>query len=110
MTAAESIHLVCTLVAGGFGLLFGSFLNVCIARMPEDRSVVWPGSACPACGSPIKPYDNVPVLAWFWLRGAIPAGYKPRLLALLALGALQGVEHDAVGDASLAHGHFEAGH
>ena len=52
-----------------FGLLFGSFMNVCIARMPEDRSVVHPGSACPSCGTPIKPYDNVPVLAWFWLRG-----------------------------------------
>ncbi len=52
-----------------FGLLIGSFLNVCIARMPEDRSVVWPGSACPSCGTPIKAYDNVPVLAWIWLRG-----------------------------------------
>ncbi len=52
-----------------FGLLFGSFMNVCIARMPEDRSVVHPGSACPSCGTAIKPYDNVPVLAWLWLRG-----------------------------------------
>lgn len=55
--------------AGMLGLLFGSFLNVCIARMPEDRSVVWPGSACPACGHAIRPFDNVPVLAWLWLRG-----------------------------------------
>ena len=55
--------------AGGFGLLFGSFLNVCIARMPEDRSVVYPGSACPACGHTIRPYDNVPVLSWLLLRG-----------------------------------------
>ncbi len=52
-----------------FGLVIGSFLNVVIARLPEDRSVVWPGSACPLCGTPIKPYDNVPVLAWIWLRG-----------------------------------------
>lgn len=52
-----------------FGLLFGSFLNVCILRMPEDRSVVWPGSACPTCGTAIRPYDNVPVLAWLWLGG-----------------------------------------
>ncbi len=52
-----------------FGLLFGSFMNVCISRMPEDRSVVFPGSACPSCGTAIKPYDNVPVLAWIWLRG-----------------------------------------
>lgn len=60
-------------VLGGFALAFGlavgSFLNVCIVRMPEDRSVVWPGSACPACGTAIKAYDNVPVLAWLWLRG-----------------------------------------
>lgn len=55
--------------AAMFGLLFGSFMNVCISRMPEDRSVVYPGSACPSCGAHIKPYDNVPVLAWFWLRG-----------------------------------------
>ncbi len=69
MSALEIAYLVCTALAGLFGTLFGSFLNVCIARMPEDRSVVWPGSACPSCGSAIRPYDNVPVLAWFWLRG-----------------------------------------
>lgn len=56
-------------MAGVFGALFGSFLNVCIVRMPEDRSVAWPGSACPHCGKPVRPYDNVPVLAWFWLGG-----------------------------------------
>lgn len=56
-------------LAGLFGALFGSFLNVCIIRMPEDRSVVWPGSACPSCGANIKPYDNVPVFAWLWLGG-----------------------------------------
>jgi leader peptidase (prepilin peptidase) / N-methyltransferase len=52
-----------------FGLLVGSFLNVCIARMPEDRSVVSPGSACPSCGHAIRPRDNVPVLSWLLLRG-----------------------------------------
>lgn len=55
--------------AGVFGLCLGSFMNVCIARMPEDRSVVYPGSACPRCGNGIAWYDNVPVLAWFWLGG-----------------------------------------
>lgn len=60
-----------------FGLLIGSFLNVVIARLPEDRSVVWPGSACPRCGTPIKPYDNVPVLAWLWLRGRCRACKSP---------------------------------
>lgn len=59
-------------VMGGFalvfGLVFGSFLNVCIARMPENRSVVSPPSACPACGHRIRWYDNVPVLSWLILR------------------------------------------
>ncbi len=50
------------------GLCVGSFLNVCIARMPEDRSVVRPASHCPACGSSIRPYDNIPVLSWVVLR------------------------------------------
>jgi leader peptidase (prepilin peptidase)/N-methyltransferase len=52
-----------------FGILFGSFLNVCITRIPEEISIVSPGSRCPRCGTPIKPYDNVPVFAWMWLRG-----------------------------------------
>jgi leader peptidase (prepilin peptidase)/N-methyltransferase len=52
-----------------FGIVVGSFLNVCITRIPEDVSIVSPGSRCPRCGTPIKPYDNVPVLGWLWLRG-----------------------------------------
>jgi leader peptidase (prepilin peptidase) / N-methyltransferase len=52
-----------------FGLLFGSFLNVCIYRMPRGLSVVWPGSACPKCSAPIAFYDNIPVLSWLILRG-----------------------------------------
>ena len=51
------------------GLVFGSFLNVCIYRMPLGLSVVHPGSACPHCGKPIRFYDNVPVLSWILLRG-----------------------------------------
>ena len=52
-----------------FGMVVGSFLNVCITRIPEEISIVAPGSRCPRCGTPIKPYDNVPVFAWLWLRG-----------------------------------------
>ena len=52
-----------------FGIVIGSFLNVCIARIPEGGSIVSPGSRCPRCSTPIKPYDNVPVFAWLWLRG-----------------------------------------
>jgi leader peptidase (prepilin peptidase)/N-methyltransferase len=52
-----------------FGLLIGSFLNVCILRIPREESVVMPPSHCPACGAGIKPYDNIPVLSWMVLRG-----------------------------------------
>ena len=52
-----------------FGIGVGSFLNVCIMRIPEDVSIVSPGSRCPRCGTPIKAYDNVPMLGWLWLRG-----------------------------------------
>ena len=52
-----------------FGLCVGSFLNVCIARIPEDRSVIWPPSHCPACGHGIRPRDNIPLLGWLLLRG-----------------------------------------
>jgi leader peptidase (prepilin peptidase)/N-methyltransferase len=51
------------------GLAFGSFLNVCIYRLPRDLSVVRPRSACPGCERPIRAYDNVPVLSWLILRG-----------------------------------------
>lgn len=77
--------------AGVLGLLFGSFLNVCVARIPEDRSVVWPGSACPKCGEPIKPYDNVPVLAWLWLGGRCRACRSPISALYPMIEALFGV-------------------
>ena len=51
------------------GLLIGSFLNVVIARLPEGRSLVHPGSACPGCGAAITWYDNVPVVSFVALRG-----------------------------------------
>jgi leader peptidase (prepilin peptidase)/N-methyltransferase len=51
------------------GLAFGSFLNVCIYRLPRDLSVVRPRSACPGCQQPIRSYDNIPVLSWLILRG-----------------------------------------
>jgi leader peptidase (prepilin peptidase)/N-methyltransferase len=51
------------------GLLFGSFLNVCISRLPKHESIVRPGSHCPHCGKPIRWYDNIPLLSWILLRG-----------------------------------------
>jgi leader peptidase (prepilin peptidase) / N-methyltransferase len=56
-------------LAGLFGLLIGSFLNVCIYRWPRDLSVVKPRSACVECEKPIAWYDNVPVLSYLILRG-----------------------------------------
>ncbi|MFZ7126430.1 MAG: prepilin peptidase [Desulfobacterales bacterium] len=52
-----------------FGACIGSFLNVCIYRIPESRSIVTPPSSCPRCGTEIKPYDNIPMLSWLLLRG-----------------------------------------
>ena len=57
------------LIAGVFGLLIGSFLNVCIYRWTRDLSVVRPRSACPSCNHLIAWYDNVPVLSYLLLRG-----------------------------------------
>jgi len=50
------------------GLLFGSFLNVCISRLPAHQSIVHPRSRCPHCGHTIRWYDNVPLLSWLLLR------------------------------------------
>jgi leader peptidase (prepilin peptidase)/N-methyltransferase len=82
------------------GLLWGSFANVCIYRwppsdeFPKGRSIVKPGSHCFACGTPIRWYDNVPLLAWLWLRGkcrTCKAEFSPRYLIVEALtGALFG--------------------
>jgi leader peptidase (prepilin peptidase)/N-methyltransferase len=51
------------------GLIAGSFLNVVAYRLPRGESLVSPGSRCPSCGVPVKPYDNIPVLGWLLLRG-----------------------------------------
>lgn len=55
--------------AGVLGAVFGSFLNVVAYRLPRRESLIKPASRCPACETPIRPYDNVPVLSWFLLRG-----------------------------------------
>jgi len=61
--------IVDPVIAGVFGLLLGSFLNVCSLRWPVDESVVRPRSRCPGCSAPIAWYDNVPVVSWLILRG-----------------------------------------
>lgn len=52
-----------------FGSVVGSFLNVCIARLPKGESVVSPPSHCPLCDTPIPFYDNIPLISYLWLRG-----------------------------------------
>ena len=52
-----------------FGAAIGSFLNVVIYRVPNELSIVLPNSACPNCKTPIKAYDNIPILGWLWLGG-----------------------------------------
>jgi len=74
-----------------YGLALGSFLNVCIYRLPRGMSVVRPGSACPACRAPIAWYDNLPVVSWLLLRGrcrACQERISPRYLLVELLTGL----------------------
>jgi len=66
---AAAPWLVAVFVAGGLGLLIGSFLNVVVHRVPAGVSIARPASACPSCSSPIRRRDNVPVVSWLALRG-----------------------------------------
>src|SRR5436190_11807424 len=56
-------------LAGIFGTIIGSFLNVVAYRLPRKESLSHPPSRCPSCGAPVKPYDNIPVISWLLLRG-----------------------------------------
>ena len=57
------------ILAAIFGLIVGSFLNVCIHRLPREESLAWPASRCPRCGVPLKWYDNVPLVGYLMLKG-----------------------------------------
>jgi leader peptidase (prepilin peptidase)/N-methyltransferase len=77
-------------VAALFGAIVGSFLNVVIHRLPLGESIVSPGSRCPRCGTPIRWFDNVPVLSWLLLRGRCrrcAAPISPRYLLVELAGA-----------------------
>jgi leader peptidase (prepilin peptidase)/N-methyltransferase len=76
------------------GLVVGSFLNVVAYRLPLGESLVAPGSHCPSCNTPIKPYDNVPVLGWLLLRGRCRTcreAISPRYPLVEALSAILAV-------------------
>jgi leader peptidase (prepilin peptidase)/N-methyltransferase len=73
------------------GLVLGSFLNVCVYRLPRELSIVHPRSACPQCNAPIRAYDNIPVLSWLLLRGRCrdcKAPISPRYSVIELLTAL----------------------
>lgn len=86
------IPLTWYVVIGIFGALIGSFLNVCIYRLPRGESIAWPGSHCTACSQSIAWYDNIPILSYLLLAGrcrrcsvSIPFRY-PVVEAFNALG------------------------
>ncbi|HET6448365.1 MAG TPA: prepilin peptidase [Conexibacter sp.] len=64
----ETVVMLAVCAAVG-GLLVGSFMNVVVWRLPRGESLLAPGSHCPSCTAPVRPYDNVPVLSWLALRG-----------------------------------------
>jgi leader peptidase (prepilin peptidase)/N-methyltransferase len=81
-------------LAFAFGAVIGSFLNVVAYRLPRRESLLYPPSRCPDCGTAIKPYDNVPVLGWLWLRGrcrACKSAISPRYPLVEALCAILAV-------------------
>jgi leader peptidase (prepilin peptidase)/N-methyltransferase len=78
-------------VAGSFGAIIGSFLNVVIHRLPRDESIVFPNSRCPGCATAIAWYDNIPILSYVVLRGrcrTCQAGISLRYPAVELLTAL----------------------
>lgn len=58
-----------SIIVFALGASIGSFINVVVYRLPVQQSILFPPSRCPHCLNQLKPYDNVPVLGWLWLRG-----------------------------------------
>jgi leader peptidase (prepilin peptidase) / N-methyltransferase len=67
LSASQSVGWPLLATSFAFGTCIGSFLNVCIHRLPADESVVWPASRCPRCSTAIAWYDNIPLLSWMLL-------------------------------------------
>ena len=92
ITPPPDTYLIVSLFIFLTGLCIGSFLNVCIWRIPRDESIAWPGSHCPRCNHAIAAWDNLPLLSWLILRGQCRhchAPISPRyFLVELLTGAL----------------------
>jgi leader peptidase (prepilin peptidase)/N-methyltransferase len=73
-----------------FGAAIGSFLNVCIGRLPEGESIVSPPSHCPRCGAPVQPRDNIPLISYVLLRGRCRTCREPISLRYPLVEALMG--------------------
>ncbi len=95
--------------AGVLGAIVGSFLNVVAYRLPRRESLIAPASHCPSCSTPVRPYDNVPILSWLLLRGrcrSCKARISPRYplieagAALLCIGAV--LTHDTTAGIALS--------
>jgi leader peptidase (prepilin peptidase)/N-methyltransferase len=71
-----------------FGAVIGSFLNVCIHRLPRGTSIVWPGSACPACGRALSWFENIPIASYLFLRGRCRTCSAPISARYLVIEAL----------------------
>jgi leader peptidase (prepilin peptidase)/N-methyltransferase len=95
-SAAWLASPVAVAAAAVFGAIWGSFFNVCIARVPAGQSIVRPGSRCGACGVPVRAFDNVPIFSYLWLRGkcracAAPFSVRYPLVELLAAALAAGL-------------------
>ena len=95
--------------AGVLGAIVGSFLNVVAYRLPRHESLITPASHCPRCGTPVKPYDNIPIISWLLLRGHCRSCSEPispryplveALTAALCVGAV--LATDTTVDTALA--------
>jgi leader peptidase (prepilin peptidase)/N-methyltransferase len=97
--------------AGVLGAVVGSFLNVVAYRLPRHESLVRPASRCPNCGTPVRPYDNIPILSWLLLKGRCRTCSEPispryplveALTAALCVGAV--LAHDTAAGIALSLG------
>ncbi len=79
-----------------FGLVIGSFLNVCIYRIPINKSIVYPPSACPSCGARIKWYDNIPVVSYILLKGRCRNCMEPISIVYPVVELLTGILSSAI--------------